>query len=195
MTLLEAHEVAFVLDDCASQIAVLGLASLSIDRKIEATEAVCNRSYLSLVHSINKVVGDEITRIIIGQRQLEKEYDAVRRLGPVVLQGLLTRIPQLLTEREEIKSSNAAQSKFDANDEAIRRVARQLRESTEVSTLAAIICRYQHCAAVVPSPETESRSSRERAQNPRRAQVSSGLHAGDSKRASAKEQLYGAPLD
>ena len=40
MTLLEAHEVAFVLDDCASQIAVLGLASLSIDRKIEATEAV-----------------------------------------------------------------------------------------------------------------------------------------------------------
>ena len=39
---------------------------------------------------------------------------------------------QLQVEREEIKNSHAAQHRLDANDDAIRRVARQLRESTEV---------------------------------------------------------------
>ena len=40
-----------------------------------------------------------------------------------------------MAERDMLKDTSAPQHKFDANDELIGRIARQLRESTEVRRL------------------------------------------------------------
>ncbi len=64
---------------------------------------------------VDTVVGEEIEEVVQGTRQFEREYD------------------QLLAERQELYHMKGNEAALKENEDAVRTIAKQLKQSTQVN--------------------------------------------------------------
>eukprot|EP00302_Diacronema_sp_CCMP2436_P027445 CAMPEP_0179937600 /NCGR_PEP_ID=MMETSP0983-20121128/14421_1 /TAXON_ID=483367 /ORGANISM="non described non described, Strain CCMP 2436" /LENGTH=429 /DNA_ID=CAMNT_0021843349 /DNA_START=15 /DNA_END=1305 /DNA_ORIENTATION=- len=108
------------MENRASQLMVIDAARISsiVEEALEKLSFLASITPDVMAHreELSQIVGDEITRIISEQRALETQYE------------------QLVAQRNSLKSAQSNKMKFTENQDAIREVARALRESTKELT-------------------------------------------------------------